>query len=415
MVDWRHREVAALVAHLVAAVAAILDPAGIPGAGNGVDSVVAGLLLGFEPYVVEHVELGLGGEVRGIADPGRGEIALRLAGDVARIAAVGLLGQRVVDEEVDAKGLRNAERVQVGRRGVWKQGHVRLVDLLEAADRRTVEVDSILEVLGAERAHRDGEVLHDAGQVAEANVDELDALILDIGQQIVGSLEHLSSGEIGRATGHALWLRARWARKWTTCSALSTGVLDAEQQSWTKADHMLRPRLSRKPNGVAISIQLHKCFTHVTRRRSVSRSTWPCRSPWPGSLGHVADNAPDTASAGEAYPGQRLGLPREGRGSLASWRRADWRVDHRLGRVHGDRRWFLRHRGAHRRWLASVDDLGDLLRGIHGAVLAGRWQLRPAAESHRRRTARRAAARPATSAAAGLSGVPGAAPADHFR
>jgi hypothetical protein len=40
----------------------------------------------------------------------------------------------------------------------------------------------------------------------------------------------------------------------------------------------------------------------------------------PGSLGHVTDNAADTTSADEAYPGQRLGLPREGRGSLASWR-----------------------------------------------------------------------------------------------
>jgi hypothetical protein len=39
-----------------------------------------------------------------------------------------------------------------------------------------------------------------------------------------------------------------------------------------------------------------------------------------GSLGHVADNAADMAAAGEAYPGERLGLPREGRGSLASWR-----------------------------------------------------------------------------------------------
>ena len=37
------------------------------------------------------------------------------------------------------------------------------------------------------------------------------------------------------------------------------------------------------------------------------------------SLGHVADNVHDTASAGEAYPGERLGLPSEGRGSLASW------------------------------------------------------------------------------------------------
>jgi len=44
-------------------------------------------------------------------------------------------------------------------------------------------------------------VLHDAGQIAEANVDELDALIFDIGQQVVGSLEHLSSGEVNRAFG----------------------------------------------------------------------------------------------------------------------------------------------------------------------------------------------------------------------
>jgi RDD family len=34
----------------------------------------------------------------------------------------------------------------------------------------------------------------------------------------------------------------------------------------------------------------------------------------------VADKALDRASPDEGYPGQRLGLPREGRGSLASWR-----------------------------------------------------------------------------------------------
>jgi uncharacterized RDD family membrane protein YckC len=54
-----------------------------------------------------------------------------------------------------------------------------------------------------------------------------------------------------------------------------------------------------------------------------------CNTGWQGSaspgtltgnLGKVADKAPDITSAGEAYPGQRLGLPREGRGSLASWR-----------------------------------------------------------------------------------------------
>jgi hypothetical protein len=34
----------------------------------------------------------------------------------------------------------------------------------------------------------------------------------------------------------------------------------------------------------------------------------------------VADKVPDTTSADEGYPGERLGLPPEGHGSLASWR-----------------------------------------------------------------------------------------------
>jgi len=34
----------------------------------------------------------------------------------------------------------------------------------------------------------------------------------------------------------------------------------------------------------------------------------------------VADNAPETTSADGAYPGESLGLPPEGHGSLASWR-----------------------------------------------------------------------------------------------
>ena len=41
------------------------------------------------------------------------------------------------------------------------------------------------------------EVLHHAGQVAEADVDGLDTLILDVGQQVVGALEHLSSTSRG--------------------------------------------------------------------------------------------------------------------------------------------------------------------------------------------------------------------------
>ena len=38
-----------------------------------------------------------------------------------------------------------------------------------------------------------GEVLHDARQVAEADVDHLDALVLDVLQQLFAVLEHSSS------------------------------------------------------------------------------------------------------------------------------------------------------------------------------------------------------------------------------
>ena len=79
---------------------------------------------------------------------------------------------------------------------------------------------------------------------------------------------------------------------------------------------MFRLRFFGKPNGDAISVQLHERFAHVTRARYGSG----CAGAATGNLGDVADKAPDTASASEAYPGQRLGLPREGRGSLASWR-----------------------------------------------------------------------------------------------
>ena len=40
---------------------------------------------------------------------------------------------------------------------------------------------------------RDREVLHHAGQVAEADVDHLDALVLDVLEQLVAVLEHSSS------------------------------------------------------------------------------------------------------------------------------------------------------------------------------------------------------------------------------
>ena len=36
-------------------------------------------------------------------------------------------------------------------------------------------------------------MLHDTDKVTEADIDHLDALLLDIGKQVVGTFEHLSS------------------------------------------------------------------------------------------------------------------------------------------------------------------------------------------------------------------------------
>ena len=75
--------------------------------------------------------------------PRAGQVGLGLLGDVARVAGVGLAGERVVDEEVQRQRLLAAERVDERRRRVGQQQHVRLVDLLEAADRRAVERETV--------------------------------------------------------------------------------------------------------------------------------------------------------------------------------------------------------------------------------------------------------------------------------
>ena len=193
VVDRRHGEVAALVAGLVAAVAALLGAAGVPGRLDGVDVVVAGVLLGLEAHVVEDVELGLGAEVGGVGDAGRLEVGLGLGRDVARVAAVGLAGERVDDREVHDERLLGPERVEVGARRVGDELHVGLVDRLEAADRRAVEHLAVGEEVDVDRLRGHVEVLHDAGQVAEPDVDELDVLVLDVREDLLGEVELLET------------------------------------------------------------------------------------------------------------------------------------------------------------------------------------------------------------------------------
>ena len=195
MVGRRHREVPALVPRLVAAVPALLDRAGVPLTLDRVDEVEPGVLLGLEAHAVENVELGLGADVHRVGDSRRLEVLLGLLRHLTRVAAVRLAGTRLDDREVDVQCLRGTERVDVGRRRVRDQLHIRLVDRGETADRRAVEHDAVVEELLGQIGRRHVEVLLLPGEVREPDVDELDVLFLDVTQDLVGASEHPSSGE----------------------------------------------------------------------------------------------------------------------------------------------------------------------------------------------------------------------------
>jgi len=166
-----------------------LVAAGVPPALDGVDVVERLLRVGPEADRVEDVELGLGRHEGGVGHPGGRDVLLGLARDVARVAAVGLARDRVVHEEVDVERLVLAERVEHRGRRVGEQGHVGLVDRLEAPDGRAVERDAVLQDVGG-RGGRYGQVLHHAGKVAEADVEILDLLVRDELENLFGVVEH---------------------------------------------------------------------------------------------------------------------------------------------------------------------------------------------------------------------------------
>ena len=83
-----------------------------------------------------------------------------------------------MDEAVHVQRLVLTERVDHGRVGVGHEQHVRLLDLLEAADGGAVEPEPLLEHVLCERVGRHREVLHQAGKVDEPDVDDLDPLVL---------------------------------------------------------------------------------------------------------------------------------------------------------------------------------------------------------------------------------------------
>jgi len=116
---------------------------------------------------------GLVGEAGGL------EVGLGALGDAARAARVALHGGRVEYVAGQDQGRVGGERVEHRGVRVRQQDHVGLVDAAPAGDGRAVEHLAILEQAGLDDAHREGDVVLDATDVGETQIDELDLVVLD--------------------------------------------------------------------------------------------------------------------------------------------------------------------------------------------------------------------------------------------
>jgi hypothetical protein len=168
----RARKVTFAVAKLVAEVGALVPPR-VPFALAAIHVVIRRMRGLIEADVVENKELQFGADVGGVGDPGRLHVVDRLASDIARIASVILLGERILDianhrqcdfaaKWIEKRGLRH-----------WQHQHVRLIDRFPTMDAGTVEPAAVFEVEFLEAFGGDGEMFPEARKIHEAQIHGL--------------------------------------------------------------------------------------------------------------------------------------------------------------------------------------------------------------------------------------------------
>ena len=143
MIGGRHREVTFLVAGTVAKI--VLHAAGIPASLFCVDEVEAVLLTLIEADIVEDEELSFGAEVGGVCNAGRAQVHFGLAGNVARVAIVALLGDRVNNVAHHHQRGHLREGVEHVRIRVRHEQHIALVNGRPAANGRAVHTKALFE------------------------------------------------------------------------------------------------------------------------------------------------------------------------------------------------------------------------------------------------------------------------------
>ncbi len=192
-IDRRHREIAALHRCAMAVIAFFHLLAGEIGAFLGDELVEGTVHLHVVAHVVEDEEFGLGSDKAGVGDAGALEIGFGVLGDRARIAGVGLAGQRLQHVAEDDEGGLCGEGVHARCPAIGQQDHVGLVDRLPAGDGGAVEHHALGQHVLVHGVHVLGDVLPLAARIGEAKIDIFRFMLLD-------QIEHLF--RVGFRVGH---------------------------------------------------------------------------------------------------------------------------------------------------------------------------------------------------------------------
>jgi len=136
--------------------------------------------------LVEDEELQLRPDVARVRDSALVQGGNRFLGYTARIARVFLSRFGVGDVGQDTDGRLLEEGVEAGRLGLRHREHVRLVDVLPAADARTVKPQPVPEGPFVDLVHGIGAVLPGAEEVAELQVDDLRADLATVFNETLG-------------------------------------------------------------------------------------------------------------------------------------------------------------------------------------------------------------------------------------
>ena len=177
-VDRRHGEVATLRARAVAHVAHRVFLARIDRQFSRVVAVAGIVRLDRPAHVIEDEEFGFRSEEHRVADTRRLHIGFGFLRGGARVAVIGLAGDRVEHVADHGQCRLLEERVDNGRCLVRLQQHVGFVDGLPAGNRRAIEHLAFGEEVFADHVLVEGDVLHLPARVGEAKVDILDVFVL---------------------------------------------------------------------------------------------------------------------------------------------------------------------------------------------------------------------------------------------